>query len=175
MQDHLLRIYEQFLLPWGLKLSGTLLIFLLGMWAARRVSNLVGRGLTSAKANPALVSFGKNVTYYALLLMVAIAALNKLGVETTPFVALVGASGLAVGLALQGALSNFAAGVMILSLRPFKIGSEIEIAGVVGTVQEIQMFSTIMETADGKTVIVPNGKITADKIVINKKYSPKDY
>ncbi len=169
MQVQFAVLYEQYFLPWGLKIFGALLILVIGKLAAWLVSSLVARGMTSAKVSPSLVTFAKKVSYYALWIMVLIAALNKLGVETTSFVALVGAASLAVGLALQGALSNFAAGFMILIFQPFEVGFEIESAGAAGTVQEIQMFSTIILTADGRTVIIPNSKITADKIVINKR------
>jgi small conductance mechanosensitive channel len=162
-------LYTQYFLPFSLKLLMALVIFLVGQWAARLLSGLVGTLMTRAKMNPALVSFGRHMTYFALWVLVAIAALNKLGVETTSFVALVGAAGLAVGLALQGALSNFAAGVMILVFEPFGIGDMIEAGGASGKVVEIQMFSTIIIADDGRTVIVPNSKITADKIVVNKK------
>jgi small conductance mechanosensitive channel len=100
------------------------------------------------------------------LIFVCIAALNKIGIETTSFVALIGAAGLAIGLALQGSLANFAAGVMLIFLQPFKIGDEVEAGGASGFVREIQIFSTIMETRDKKKVIVPNAKITSDKIVV---------
>ncbi|MBF0388239.1 MAG: mechanosensitive ion channel [Candidatus Omnitrophica bacterium] len=162
-------IYQQYILPWGLKIFAALAIFIIGKWVARLISVLAGRAMATAKMSPSLVTFGTHVIYYALWIMVAIAALNKLGVETTSFVALVGAAGLAVGLALQGALSNFAAGVMVLIFQPFGIGDEIEAGGTVGVVKEIQMFNTVFHTADGRMVIVPNAKITADKITINKK------
>ncbi|MBF0594585.1 MAG: mechanosensitive ion channel [Candidatus Omnitrophica bacterium] len=169
MSVELSGFYQQYILPWALKIVAALLIFMIGKWVARLISVLVGRAMTTAKVSPSLVTFSSHVTYYALWIMVAIAALNKLGVETTSFVALVGAAGLAVGLALQGALSNFAAGVMVLIFQPFGIGDEIEAGGTIGIVTEIQMFNTVFQTADGKTVIVPNAKITADKITINKK------
>jgi small conductance mechanosensitive channel len=104
-----------------------------------------------------------------LLLFVIIAALNKLGVETTSFVALIGAAGLAVGLALQGSLANFAAGVMIIMFHPFGVGDYVEAGGGVGTVQDIQIFSTVIITDDKKKVIVPNAKITGDKITVYPK------
>jgi small conductance mechanosensitive channel len=144
-------------------------IFLVGQWVARLLSMIVERMMTRTKVNPSLVTFGKNVVYYALWIMVAIAALNKLGVETTSFVALVGAAGLAVGLALQGSLSNFAAGVLILIFQPFNLGDKIETTGVVGIVKEIQMFNTVVHTDDKKVVIIPNSKITGDKIVVHNK------
>ena len=105
---------------------------------------------------------------YVILIFVILAALGKLGVQTNSFVALIGAAGLAVGFALQGSLANFAAGVMIIMLEPFKAGDVIEAGGASGTVKEIQIFSTIM-TSEDKKIIVPNSKITGDKIVVHKK------
>ncbi|MBF0569762.1 MAG: mechanosensitive ion channel [Candidatus Omnitrophica bacterium] len=155
--------------PFLVNLLVAFVIFFVGQWVAKIASNIVGDLMKQAKLNPALVSFGKHMTYFVLWIFVAIAALNKLGVETTSFVALVGAAGLAVGLALQGALSNFAAGVMILIFQPFGIGDTIDAGGALGVVQEIQMFNTIFLTAEDKTVIVPNSKITADKITVQKR------
>ena len=125
--------------------------------------------MDKSKVNPPLVSFSKNLVYYGILVFVAIAALNKLGVETNSFVAIIGAAGLAVGLALQGSLANFAAGVMIVLFQPFQVGDYIEAGGAVGKVQEIQIFSTIIISDDKKRVIVPNAKVTSDKIVIHAK------
>ncbi|MGE5197192.1 MAG: mechanosensitive ion channel family protein, partial [Deltaproteobacteria bacterium] len=126
-----------------------------------------GMAMTKARLNETLASFIKNIVYYLLLIFVCVAALNKLGIETTSFVALIGAAGLAVGLALQGSLANFAAGVMLILFQPFRLGDEVDAGGASGIVKEIQIFSTIMKTKDNKTIIVPNAKITADKIVIH--------
>lgn len=146
-----------------------ILIFIIGKWLAHVISRISGSTMSKAKFNETLLAFLKNIIYYALLIFVCIAALNKIGIETTSFVALIGAAGLAVGLALQGSLANFAAGVMLILFQPFKVGDEIEAGGASGIVKEIQIFSTIMETNDKKTIIVPNAKITADKIVIHKQ------
>ncbi len=162
--------YYQYILPYALKILVAIAIFFVGKWIARFLSMIMEKMMLKAKINHSLVTFAKNVTYYALLIMVAIAALNKLGVETTSFVALVGAAGLAVGLALQGSLSNFAAGVLILLFQPFDVGDVIEAGGAApGTVKEIQTFTTIIITEDGKTVIIPNSKVTGDKIIVHKK------
>ena len=169
MQEKMVQFTDQYLIPFAWKLLAAVAIFMIGKWLARIVSNLIEGAMTRAKVSPALISFGKHLTYCALWVMVVIAALSKLGIETTSFVALVGAAGLAIGLALQGALSNFAAGVMILIFEPFNLGDTIEGGGVLGTVKEIQMFNTIMVTAEGQTVILPNSKITGDKIVVHKK------
>ena len=123
--------------------------------------------LIRSKIEKTLASFAKNISYAGLLTFVAIAALNKLGVETNSFLAIIGAAGLAIGLALQGSLSNFAAGVMMILFQPFHLGDYVEAGGAEGTVAEIQIFTTIIETKDHKRVIVPNAKITGDKITVH--------
>ncbi len=153
---------------YGLTLVYAILIFVIGKWVAHFISKYAGIAMVKSKLNETLASFLKNIIYYVLLIFVCIAALNKIGIETTPFVALIGAAGLAVGLALQGSLANFAAGVMLIFLQPFKVGDEVEAGGASGLVKEIQVFSTIMETKDNKKIIIPNAKITADKIIIHK-------
>lgn len=158
-----------YVLQYGPGVIYAILIFIIGKWVARLVSKIAGATMHKAKLNETLTSFLKNIIYYVLLIFVAIAALNKIGIETTSFVALIGAAGLAVGLALQGSLANFAAGVMLILFQPFKLGDEVDAGGASGIVKEIQIFSTIMETADNKTIIVPNAKITSDKIVIHRK------
>jgi small conductance mechanosensitive channel len=157
-----------YFMQYGLSLVYAILIFIIGKWVARLVSKISGATMAKAKLNETLASFLKNIIYYVLLIFVIIAALNKLGIETTSFVALIGAAGLAVGLALQGSLANFAAGVMLILLQPFKVGDEVEAGGASGIVQEIQIFSTILKTNDHKTIIVPNAKITSDKITIHR-------
>ena len=156
-----------YLMQYGLSLLYAILIFIIGKWLARFASKIATVTMERANLNATLASFLKNIVYYTLLIFVAIAALNKIGIETTSFVALVGAAGLAVGLALQGSLANFAAGVMLIFFQPFKVGDDIEAGGASGIVKEIQIFSTIINAKDKKTVIVPNAKITADKIVVN--------
>jgi small conductance mechanosensitive channel len=157
-----------YFIQYGLGFVYAILIFIVGKWVAGIVSKISGAAMHKAKLNETLASFLKNIVYYVLLIFVCIAALNKMGIETTSFVALVGAAGLAVGLALQGSLANFAAGVMLILFQPFKVGDEVEAGGASGTVKEIQIFSTIMETNDKKTIIVPNAKITSDKIIIHR-------
>ena len=156
-----------YLMQYGLSLLYAILIFIIGKWLARFASKIATVTMERANLNATLASFLKNIVYYTLLIFVAIAALNKIGIETTSFVALVGAAGLAIGLALQGSLANFAAGVMLIFFQPFKVGDDVEAGGASGTVKEIQIFSTIIDAKDKKTIIVPNAKITADKIIIN--------
>lgn len=157
-----------YLMQYGLSFLYAILIFIIGKWAARLVSKIAGVSMAKAKLNVTLASFLRNVVYYVILIFVCIAALNKIGIETTSFVAIIGAAGLAVGLALQGSLANFAAGVMLILFQPFKVGDEVEAGGAAGIVKEIQIFSTVLETNDRKTVIVPNAKVTSDKIIIHR-------
>lgn len=158
-----------YLVQYGINFLAAILIFIIGKWIARLVSNLIEKVLLRAKIESTLSSFAKHIVYFGILTFVVIAALNKLGVETNSFIAIIGAAGLAVGLALQGSLSNFAAGVMLIIFQPFRLGDYIEAGGAEGKVNEIQIFSTIIITKDNKRVIVPNAKITGDKITVHPK------
>ena len=117
------------------------------------------------KVDNTIIGFVANLTYVLLLTFFVVAALGQLGIQTTSFIAILGAAGLAIGLALQGSLANFAAGFLMIIFRPFKVGDLIEGAGTTGTVEEIQIFTTMLKTPDNKTVIIPNSKMTADNIV----------
>jgi small conductance mechanosensitive channel len=163
MQETWTKISE-YLLAYGLKIIGALLIFLVGKWLARLLSNWADRMMDKANLEKTLASFAKNLLYVGLMVFVITAALGKLGVETTSFIAVMGAAGLAVGLALQGSLSNFAAGILIVLFRPFKVGEFIQTGSIMGTVQEIQIFNTVLSAPDNRKEIVPNGKIMADTI-----------
>jgi small conductance mechanosensitive channel len=158
-----------YVVQYGINVIAALLIFLIGKWVAGMLARLFENMMMKSKVNKTLASFAKNIVYFGILIFVAIAALNKLGVETNSFVAIIGAAGLAVGLALQGSLANFAAGVMIILFQPFEVGDTIEAGGAAGTVDEIQVFSTVIIAADKKRVIVPNAKITSDKITIHPR------
>ncbi len=156
-----------YMLQYGVNILAAVLIFILGRMAARFVAGIVEKILLKAKVNVTLVSFGKHLGYYVLMTFVVIAALNKMGVETSSFIAVIGAASLAVGLALQGSLSNFASGVMLILFQPFKVGDVIEAGGAHGRVHEIQIFNTIIVSLDNqKRIIVPNSKVTGDKIVV---------
>lgn len=155
---HLLTVY-------GLRVIAALAIFMVGRWVAKAVRKLVERLMTKSDIDPTLVSFVSNLVYIALLVFIVIAALGQVGIQTTSFIAVLGAAGLAVGLALQGALANFAAGFLLIVFRPFKVGDVIEGAGVIGVVEAIEIFTTQIKTADNKTVIIPNAKLTGDNIV----------
>jgi small conductance mechanosensitive channel len=154
----------------GVKILAALAVFVIGRWVVKYLGNLVQRLMEKRNVDATLTKFVANLTYIALLAFVILAALGMLGIQTTSFIAVLGAAGLAVGLALQGSLSNFAAGVLMIIFRPFKVGDFIEGAGVAGTVEEIQIFTTQLATPDNKTIIIPNAKLTADNIV---NYSTK--
>jgi small conductance mechanosensitive channel len=164
MEEMLDKIY-QLLTVYGLKVLAALAMFIIGRWVAKGVKKVVERLMTKGKVDPTLISFTANLAYIGLLAFIVIAALGQLGIQTTSFIAILGAAGLAVGLALQGSLSNFAAGFLLIIFRPFKVGDLIEGAGVFGVVEAIQIFTTQLKTADNKTVIVPNAKLTDDNIV----------
>ena len=154
----------------GIKILAALAVFIIGRWVVKYLRNLTGRLMEKRDVDPTLTKFFASMTYVALLTFVILAALGMLGIQTTSFIAVIGAAGLAIGLALQGSLSNFAAGVLMIIFRPFKVGDFIEAAGVTGTVEEIQIFTTQLVTPDNKTIIIPNAKLTADNII---NYSTK--
>jgi small conductance mechanosensitive channel len=149
----------------GIKAVTAVLIFIIGRWVSKLFKKIIKKAMLRAKVDHTLISFTTNLVYFGLMAFVVIAALSKLGIQTTSFVAIIGAAGLAIGLALQGSLSNFAAGVILIMFRPFKSGDYIEGGGVAGSVKEIQIFTTILTTPDNKTIIVPNSKLTGDNIV----------
>ena len=150
---------------YGIKVLAAIVIFIVGRWVAKAIRGLVKRMMRKAKMDETLLKFVGNLVYIALLAFIIIAALSQLGIQTTSFIAVLGAAGLAIGLALQGSLANFAAGFLMIVFRPFRVGDYIEGAGVAGTVEEIQIFTTTLATPDNKTVIIPNASLTGDNIV----------
>jgi len=156
-------IYE-LLTVYGLRVIAAVVIFIVGRWVALGVAKLIKRIMLKSKVDETLVSFVRHLSYVALLAFVVIAALNQLGIQTASFIAVLGAAGLAVGLALQGSLGNFAAGVLMIIFKPFKVGDFIEGGGVAGVVEHIEIFTTQLKTPDNKTIIIPNAKITGDNI-----------
>jgi small conductance mechanosensitive channel len=147
------------------------LIFFIGRWVAGVLSNLVEKGLIRARLDATLGKFVRHLVYFLMLIFVVIAALNRLGVQTASFIAAIGAAGLAVGLALQGSLSNFAAGILLIIFKPFKVGDFVEIGGVKGTVQEIQIFNTVLHSPDNIRIVLPNAQVTNGNIL---NYSAND-
>ncbi len=164
MQDLLAKLQEYGAL-YGLQVVGALLVFLIGRIIARVVRGIVRRVMERRNVAPILVSFVSQISYVLLMVFVVLAALGQLGVRTTSAIAVLGAAGLAVGLALQGSLANFAAGLMLVIFRPFKAGHFIEAAGVSGTVEDLGLFTTQVVTPDNRTVIIPNGQVTGGNIV----------
>ena len=155
---------QKYVVQYGLNILAAIVIFIVGKWAARLVANLIERLAQTARFDDTLAKFLKDLAYFGLLTFVIIAALNQLGIQTASLVAIIGAAGLAIGLALQGSLANFAAGVVLIILKPFKVGDAVEVAGVIGTVQEIRIFNTVLHHADNRRIIVPNAKITSESI-----------
>lgn len=158
------RVYE-LLTIYGIKVLAAIAIFILGRWVAKGVRNFISRLMEKKEVDETLNKFVTSLSYVALLAFVIIAALNQLGIQTASFIAILGAAGLAVGLALQGSLSNFAAGVLMIIFRPIAVGDLIEGAGVAGVVEEIQIFTTKLTTPDNKTIFIPNAKLMGDNIV----------
>jgi small conductance mechanosensitive channel len=148
----------------GLKVVAAIAILVIGRWIAKGLTNLARRAMDKAKTDEMLGRFIGNLVYVALLTFVVLAAINQLGVQTTSFIAVIGAAGLAIGLALQGSLANLAAGVLIILFRPYKVGNYIEGGGVAGTVEEVQIFTTLLKSPDNKTIIVPNGQMMGGTI-----------
>ncbi len=155
-------LYEQFQtigVSFGIKLIAAVAIFLIGRLVARVVTNGIRKVMSSQKVDKILETFVSNLVYWALMTFVIIAAINQVGIQTTSLIAIMGAAGLAVGLALQGSLSNFAAGVLIIMFRPYKVGDFVEAAGVAGSVVQVQILTTILKTSDNKQIVVPNAQI----------------
>jgi small conductance mechanosensitive channel len=150
---------------YGLKVISAIVILVVGRLVAKGISKLIGRMLDKGKVDHTVQSFTVNMAYVALMIFVVLAALSQLGIQTTSFIAILGAAGLAVGLALQGSLANFAAGFLMIIFRPIRVKDYIEGAGVAGTVEEIQIFTTTLVTPDNKTVIIPNASLTGGNIV----------
>lgn len=142
-----------------------LLIFIIGKWAVNKIVTLLGKVLRKVKGmDETLIKFLENIVYYALMIVVLLTALGKLGVETTSFLAILGAAGLAIGLALKDSLGNFASGVMIIMFKPFKVGDVVTAAGVTGSVSEVGIFNSVFTTPDNQKIIIPNGAITSGSI-----------
>jgi len=150
---------------YAFSLTMALVIFLVGKWLARKITNLLVSVLRKVKGmDETLIKFLENIVYYILMIVVILTALSELGVETTSFLAILGAAGLAIGLALKDSLGNFASGVMIILFKPFKVGDVVNAAGVTGSVSEVGIFNSVFITPDNQKIIVPNGAITSGSI-----------
>jgi small conductance mechanosensitive channel len=151
-------------LKYGPSVGWALLTLILGWIAAKIVRGILRRVMLRAKLDVTLASFAANLVYFALLAFVIVSALAQIGIQTGSFIAIVGAAGLAIGFALQGSLSNFASGVMLILFRPFRAGDFVDVGGVAGTVKEVQVFSTILTTPDNKLIILPNSAVMGGTI-----------
>jgi len=157
-------IVQTYVIPWGIKLVLALAIFYIGRMVVAAVVGFVRKLLSGRGMDEILVGFVSAILRWVLLLFVVIAALSQLGINTNSLVALLGAAGLAIGLSLQGSLSNLAAGVMLIIFRPFTKGDFVEAGGATGVIDNISIFTTTMTTPDNKEVIVPNGAIIGSNI-----------
>ncbi len=156
---------QEYIWPWAINIGLALAIFFIGRLVAKLLTDLLTRILRKTKMDQMLINFVTSIAHALMLLVVVIAALGELGVDTTSLIALIGAAGLAIGLSLQDSLKNFAAGVMLIVFRPFREGDFVEAGGVSGIVEHITIFNSVLRTGDNREIIMPNGKIYNDSIV----------
>ncbi|CAM3830310.1 small-conductance mechanosensitive channel MscS [Serratia silvae] len=157
--------HQDMLIQYAVNIVAAIVIFIIGSVVARVVSNALSRVMKLRGIDATVVDFLAAMARYSILAFTFIAVLGRIGVQTTSVIAVLGAAGLAVGLALQGSLSNFAAGVLLVAFRPLRAGEFVDLGGVSGTVDQVQIFSTTLRTSDNKTIVVPNGKIIAGNII----------
>lgn len=160
-----LEFIKNYIFEYSPKLISAIFILIIGLWATNIIVKVVKKIMRKREIEPTLVLFVGNLIFWALRILVLITVITQLGIGTSSFVAILGAAGLAVGLALQGSLSNFAGGVLIILLKPFRVGDVIEAQGIVGTVKEIKMFSTYLTLPENKLAIIPNANLSNDKII----------
>lgn len=164
---------QELLIQYGVNVFSALMILFIGNLIVKGIANGVAKVLRKKDMDAAVVEFLHSLVRYLLFVIVLIAALGRIGVQTASVVAVIGAAGLAVGLALQGSLSNFAAGVLIVAFRPFKSGDYVEIGGVAGSVESIQVFSTVLCTPDNKMVVVPNASVIGGPITNYSRHATR--
>lgn len=157
--------HQDMLIQYAVNVVAAIVILIIGSIIARAVSNALGRVMKVRGIDATVADFLAAMARYSILAFTFIAVLGRVGVQTTSVIAVLGAAGLAVGLALQGSLSNFAAGVLLVAFRPFRAGEYVDLGGVAGTVDHVQIFSTTLRTSDNKTVVIPNGKIISGNII----------
>ena len=167
----LIALFNTHVLPHIVNIAIAIAIFVIGRWVVKIIKKVLVKALEKTNTDPILSDFVLSIASTMMMFIVIIAALSQLGVDTTSFIALIGAAGLAIGLALQNSLQNFAAGVMIVLFKPFKTGDFIEAAGVTGVVEQVGIFTSNLKTGDNKQIIVPNGEILNGPIT---NYSAKD-
>ncbi|MEM9151841.1 MAG: mechanosensitive ion channel domain-containing protein [Cyanobacteria bacterium P01_F01_bin.3] len=152
-------------LAWLGRVAVAIAIFFVGRAIARLAKRLVKRAMTKARIDETLTVFASNILFYVIMAFVVLAVLGQIGIETTSLVAVIGAAGLAIGLALQGSLTNFAAGIIIIIFRPFQVGDWVEADGYSGYIREIELLTTTLTTLNNRTVIIPNGKLTEGDLI----------
>lgn len=157
-------LLNDYVIPYGTKILLAIAIYVIGKSIARLLSRLLGKAVLHSSKDEMLQSFVSSISYFLFLLMVIIASLSQLGINTSSLVALIGAAGLAIGLALQNSLQNFAGGVMILIFKPFRKDDVIESSGIVGKVEKIGILFLELRTGDNKTILIPNGKVFGNSI-----------
>lgn len=167
----MVKSFQPLLITYSWKIISALLVFLIGKWIARKITKVLVRLLESRQIDITLIGFLEGIVYYALFITVLIAAAGQLGIKTTSFLAILGAASLAVGLALKDSLSNFSSGVMLILFRPFKVGDVVTVGGETGKVEQISVFSTILNTPDNQRKIIPNGGI-ANSTITNITANP---
>lgn len=151
-------------LTFGGKLLVALVIFIVGKWVAKALANVLKKVLSRAKLDSNVIQFFGNIAYGIILIFVILAAVARLGVQTTSFIAILGAATLAIGMALQGTLGNFSSGVMLMIFKPFRVGDSVTAGGITGIVHDIGIFQTIILASDNRKVMIPNGKLSNDTI-----------
>lgn len=158
-------LIQTLIIPWAIKIAVALAIFIIGRWIAKWLTGVVRKLMAKSNMDDMLIQFLGNIVYTILLLVVVMAALDHIGIQTTSLLAVFGAAGLAIGLALKDSLGNFSSGVMLILFRPFKVGDFIEAGGESGVVEAVSMFATILRTGDNREVIIPNSQIYGGTIV----------
>ncbi|MEE4177316.1 MAG: mechanosensitive ion channel domain-containing protein [Bacteroides sp.] len=158
--SNIMEMINSFLVTYGLKLIGAIAALIIGFWLIKKFSKFLQKTFEKREMEASLASFLRTFITIALKVLVVISILGMVGIQMTSFIAIIGAVGLAVGLALSGTLQNFAGGVILLLLKPFKAGDFIEAQGFLGSVQEVQIFNTILNTPDNKRIIIPNGPLS---------------
>ena len=161
----------EMIMGYGPKVIMAIVVLIVGRWVIRRIIDLVDKGMDRSHVDESLQKFVMSLLGVTLKILLLVSIATMIGIETTSFVAIIGAAGLAVGFALQGSLANFAGGVLILLFKPFKVGDVIQTQGYSGRVAEIQIFNTVLKTFDHQTIIIPNGKISGESLV---NYSHED-
>ncbi len=162
--DKIIETLTYWVTTYSMKLIGAIIIFIIGKWIAGKISRMISKLMGKSKVDVTLTNFLENMIYYTLLVVVIIAAAGQLGINTTSFLTIVGAAGLAIGLALKDSLSNLASGVMLILFRPFRVADFATVGGVTGNVVSIGLFNTTLNTPDNQRVIVPNATITSNVI-----------